>query len=224
MNNYTISFINDNKPVMLDNYEHFDSMFEMFLGLIEEAIENEWSLHDAEFRYRGVLVSNDIVNIIKIGTVIANFSVMLSLPNAKSPLMVYQLNTYLNGVKEYSIASEGVMVYIVGNRIKRYNVFPLSILTCNLPDYFKHWGNVVDNTQKQVQSIGTEAKKHTTVCHDHVTNSVLQNDIHLVDMNWTMQYNLHTELKEAIELLDTNPSESKRLLMMMDYMLSKGKN
>lgn len=215
MNNYTISFMNDNKPVMLDNYEHFDSMFEMFLGLIEEAIENDWSLHDAEFRYRGVLVSNDIVNIIKIGTVIANFNVMLSLPNAKSPLMVYQLHTYLNGVKEYSIASEGVMVYIVGNRIKRYNVFPLSILTCNLAQYFQQWGTVVDKAQKQVQSM-MKADKTNPVRDLPDIDAMLSP----VDNDWMLGYYVRNELKQIKELLDTDIQEAKKRISVMEYMIN----
>lgn len=223
MNHYTISFINDQKPVLLHNYDHFDSMFEMFLELVEEAHENNWQLSDAEFRYRGVPIAHDIVSIIKIGTVIANFSIMVSDPNNQDTFMLYPLSTYVVGVREFKIDNEEVKIHIVGNRSNSYNVFPLSIFTCNLKPYFKQWGDMVEKAQQKIQSMMKATKEHRNVCHDHAINSVLQNDIKLVDMNWTMQYNLHNELKEAIELLETNPSESKRLLMMMDYMLSKGK-
>lgn|SRR6478609_869518 len=223
MNKYTISFTCDKKHVLLNNYDHFDSMFEMFLELLEEAFENKWVVCDAELRYCGISISNDIVNIIKIGTVIANFSIMVSDPNNQGVFMLYPLSTYVVGVREFKIDSEEVKIHIVGNRSNSYNVFPLSIFTCNLKPYFKQWGDMVEKAQQKVQSLMKAAKEHKNVCHDHAINSVLQNDIKLVDMNWTMQYNLHNELKEAIELLETNPSESKRLLMMMDYMLSKGK-
>jgi len=195
----------------------------MFLELLEEAFENKWVVCDAELRYCGISISNDIVNIIKIGTVIANFSIMVSDPNNQGVFMLYPLSTYVVGVREFKIDSEEVKIHIVGNRSNSYNVFPLSIFTCNLKPYFKQWGDMVEKAQQKVQSLMKAAKEHKNVCHDHAINSVLQNDIKLVDMNWTMQYNLHNELKEAIELLETNPSESKRLLMMMDYMLSKGK-
>lgn len=44
-----------------------------------------------------------------------------------------------------------------------------------------------------------------------------------LDKNWTMNYYVPTELKKALALFDTNPVECKKILMVMDYMVSQGK-
>lgn len=219
MNHYTISFINDQKPVLLHNYDHFNSMFEMFLELVEEAQENNWQLSDAELLYRGVPIAHDIVSIIKIGTVIANFSIMVSDPNNQG-FMLYPLSTYVVGVREFKIDSEEVKIHIVGNRSNSYNVFPLSIFTCNLKPYFKQWGDMVEKAQQKVQSLMKATKEHKNVCHDHVINSVLQNDIQPVDTEWMLGYYVRNELKQIKELLETDLQEAKKRISVMEYMIN----
>lgn len=220
MNKYTISFTCDKKHVLLNNYDHFDSMFEMFLELLEEAFENKWVVCDAELRYCGISISNDIVNIIKIGTVIANFSIMVSDPNNQGVFMLYPLSTYVVGVREFKIDSEEVKIHIVGNRSNSYNVFPLSIFTCNLKPYFKQWGDMVEKAQQKVQSLMKAAKEHKNVCHDHAINSVLQNDIQPVDTEWMLGYYVRNELKQIKELLETDLQEAKKRISVMEYMIN----
>lgn len=99
-----------------------------------------------------------------------------------------------------------VKVNIVGRRQQIYDVLPSPVLSQNLRTYFTVWEKVSNDALKIVQ--------------DYQINPVLKEPI---DMNWTMEYYAPAELKKALALFDTNPEESKKILMVMDYMLSQGK-
>lgn len=184
-------------------YLEFSDMFEQVMGLLEQAFDACENITNVELTYKDKVIANDIDTLIKIGTAISNFSVKLEYDNNN---FCYKHEIYFFIENILSLPrSESYKIYIVGSKGTVYNVFP-TVGHFQIKKIFDEWGDIIDTAQK--------------IVNDYDINPVLEEPI---DMNWTMQYYVPAELKKALSLIDTNPEESKKILMVMDYMLSKGK-
>lgn len=185
----------------------FKEMFELFLGVVENAVQKQHFIDEPVLTCDDVILATTVLDIIRIGTVISGFEIAVCNPVGGHCIMKHTLTTLVNIGNNFCITScDAVKLQIVGEYAV-YDVFVNTTLVENLHNYFVYWDDIRYKTVATVEKIQA----------DYKLNPVLKEGI---DMNWTVQYNVHTELKKAIELIETNPSESKKLLMVMDYMLS----
>lgn len=209
MNNYTISMKVNNHPVSLNNYAHFGTMLEVFLEYVENAIEMKHPIDEAVLIYKDAVIATDVQSIIRIGASIAGFDIMFTHPATGYCIGNLPLDSILNSPETLVFSVGYINVNIVGKRQQMYAVLGDTMAVECITSYFTNWKSLVADAQVNVK-----------VASDHVINSVLQQK---VDMNWTMEYYVPAELKKALAAIDTNPEESKKILMVMDYMLSKEK-
>lgn len=206
MNNYNISCVVNEKPVRVPQYALFSDMFESFLLLVEEAQQNKHPIDNVVMTFKDAIIATDVQAIIRIGTVIAGFDIMITSARTGHCIMKHPYDIMFANKNNFTNIESDVKVSIVGRRQQIYSVLHSPVLAQNLRTYFTVWENDSNDALKTVQ--------------DYQINPVLQEH---VDMNWTMQYYAPAELKKALALIDTNPEESKKILMVMDYMLSQGK-
>jgi hypothetical protein len=206
MNHFRISMKMNGKKLSSENNQDFREMFEIFLSYIEEAAKRKYNIDEPVLTYKDAILATDIVSIIQIGTAISGFDIMITEEFNGQCLMKYPYDIIIENVDKLHHGKD-VKVNIVGRRQQIYEVFQSPVLPQNLKTYFTVWKNTCDEAQKIVQ--------------DYVINPVLKEE---VDMNWTMEYYAPAELKKALALIDTNPEESKKILMVMDYMLSNKVN
>lgn len=209
MNNYTISMKVNNHSVSLNNYADFGTMFEVFLEYVENANKFTHPIDEPVLIYKDAIIATDVLSIIRIGASISGFDVMFTHPVTGYCITSIPVSVLLESPETLRIPGETIDINIVGKRQQVYQVFQKGMMVSNMKTFFKHWASVVHDAQIVVFS-GV----------DHVINPVLQQN---VDMNWTMEYYVPAELKKALASIDTNPAETKKILMVMDYMLSKGK-
>lgn len=202
MNNYTISCSVNNKLVSIPKYVHFTDMFESFLLLVEEAQQKKHPIDNVFMTYKDSVLATDVQSIIKIGTVISGFDIMITDAISGKCIMKYTPEIMFENKNNFSVTSD-VQVSIVGRRQQIYSVLQSPVIAQNLRTYFTMWE--------------TESNKAWRIVQDYVLNSELQKN---VDMNWTLQYYAPDELKRALSVIDTDPAEAKKILMVMDYMLS----
>lgn len=214
MNNYTISMKVNNHLVSLDNYADFGTMFEVFLEYIENANKFKHPIDEPVLNFKEAIIATDVLSIIRIGTSIAGFDIMFTNPTTGYCITSIPLSVILESPETLRLPGTAVNVNIVGKRQQMYDMFQYGMLVSNMKTFFEHWKSYVTNAQVLVRAM------YDLPTEDYVLNPVLKDNI---DMNWTMEYYAPAELKKALDLIDTNPAESKKILMVMDYMLSKGK-
>lgn len=214
MNNYTISMKVNNHLVSLDNYADFGTMFEVFLEYIENANKFKHPIDEPVLNFKDAIVATDVQSIIRVGSAIAGFDIMFTNPVTGYCITSIPLSLLLESPETLRIPSDTININIVGKRQQMYDVFQHNMIVSNIKTFFTHWAGVVKDAHTVVHTV------YDLPDTDNVINPVLQKPI---DMNWTMEYYAPAELKKALALIDTNPAESKKILMVMDYMLSKGK-
>lgn len=206
MSDYSISMNVNNIAIVIVPYVKFADLFESFLKTIEQANTNKHPIDNACMTFKDRIIATDIQAIIRIGTVIAGFDIMITSARTGHCIMNHPYDIMFANKNNFTNIESDVKVSIVGSRQQIYSVLQSPVLAQNLRTYFTVWENVSNDALKIMQ--------------DCQINPVLQEPI---DMNWTMEYYAPAELKKALALIDTNPEESKKILMVMDYMLSNGK-
>lgn len=202
MNQYSIMMKINGRDLDLCNYLHFIDLFEVFLAHIEEANRHKHYIDDVMLICNDIAVATDVQSIIRIGTFISGFDIMITDALTGNCVMKYPCNLILENVENLRY-SKDVKVNIVGRRLEIYSVLQSPVIAQNLKTYFSVWVRDVEFAQK--------------IINDKRKNLLSTKE---VDMNWTMEYYIPTEVKKALSFIDTNPEESKKILMVMDYMLS----
>lgn len=211
MNNYYIEAVFNNQFVHFSGYDNFTEMFESFLQCVEETVKNKLPIDKPVLTYKDTVLATDVQSIVKIGASILNLAVNICSRDGKDVLLTHLVNEEFYIGTDISPNHDQLNIKVVSSKNIVYKVFVNPVGRNKIRKFFMDWRSIVKNAQIAVQETD----------EDHIINPVLQQK---VDMNWTMEYYAPAELKKALALIDTNPAESKKILMVMDYMLSSKVN
>lgn len=203
-----------------NNYSTFDSMFESFLLLLEESKKRNCVISHVVLYYQGTRVQSGLLTVLQVATAIAGFDIQMTAPDGGTSRVIkpFSLVHLASWIAPSNNLDDDITFGIVSMSGVVYNVFPQTVMICNLGGYVRHWKLIVQNAQETVCNLLEKEKKYTQSINNLPDIDAVLNP---VDTDWMMGYYVRNELKQIKELIDTDPTEAKKRISVMEYMINQ---